>query len=401
VVGPLLMESTLSEVQTEVPGTQPLAQAAMEIPVAEVLGQGRAHLRVGNYREVAELVQRFASRPPAASQPPSPAAVTSTPRQKLSPQQELEVAELLCSCFLGLFDFTSALFYAREYTNALQRQGGGFDRLLAPLVGDKLYALATLGIAPLEKGLSMPRAFCVHRDAGSPPTVDMGENALELVRMTVNCATDAMFSLGLRHSAQFASMQSLLGRVECDKGRYEAALRIYGKAKAVFLQQHQLGFPFGGEMGLEVRQQNQDIVLHEYGVLVRHMGVCHERLGHWNDAHVCYAEAADYNRSVFGSSHPEYAISLAHLAHLHLSQKQGEQALALLEISLPIYRRVYGDKHERTINLEADIVMARQLVLEGRHNAQLEMGCGYRFFGCVSCLNLLIRQSKEMHAIRT
>jgi hypothetical protein len=51
-------------------------------------------------------------------------------------------------------------------------------------------------------------------------------------------------------------------------------------------------------------------------VLLTSMGICHEKLQHWNEAVTCYKEAVEHHRNLHGTSPPEYAIILSNLARL-------------------------------------------------------------------------------------
>ena len=62
-------------------------------------------------------------------------------------------------------------------------------------------------------------------------------------------------------------------------------------------------------------------------------------------------EVIDHDGNLYGYNHPEYAAALYNLAMLFFKLKQYEEAIQRLEEVLPIFQRVYGNKHQRTVGL--------------------------------------------------
>jgi tetratricopeptide (TPR) repeat protein len=251
-------------------------------------------------------------------------------KEKLSPQQEIEVVNWLNICYRFLDDYKAALPH-KQRGLVLTKQLFG--------ARSKEHAWALQGLCMVHTGL---KAFPKARKA-------IGE------------ALAIMEELGLQQDEEYGSMLFNLGGLDLDQGWYKEALVIYDKAKAV-LAQHKEG--------------------DEYGALLGDMSICHKRLQQWTEAVACCKEAVEHRCNMHGTSHPDYAMALNNLADLFANLKQYEEAIPRLEEALAICQRVFGDQHEQTLMTAKKLTEARQLAAQSDRGA---IDVGHNFRMCSYC----------------
>jgi tetratricopeptide (TPR) repeat protein len=255
-------------------------------------------------------------------------------KEKLSPQQELEVVDWLSECYRFLDDEKAALPH-QERRVVLTKQ---------------LFGARSFEYARALQGLCM-----VHR----------GLKAFPKARKAIQGALAIMEELGLQQDEDYGAMLLSLGRLDHDQGRYKEALVIYDKAKAV-LAQHKEG--------------------NEYGSLLTDMGICHKWLQQWSEAVACCKEAVEHDRILLGTSHPEYATTLHNLARLFADLKQYEEAIPRFEEALAIRQKVFGDQHERTVRTAKELAGVCQLAAQSDPGA-IDVGHNFRMCSCCGAVS--------------
>ena len=254
-------------------------------------------------------------------------------KEKLSPQQELNVSVWLSGSYHFLEDFKAALPHAEHHVVLEQQLSGP----------------RSLGHAMALKVVCM-----VHR----------GLKAFPAARKAIKEALAIMDELGLQQDEEYGGMLGGLGDVDREQGQYKEALVIYSKAKAVLVQ-----YKEG----------------HDYGTLLTNLATCHTKLYQWNEAVACYKESVEHSRNVHGANHPEYATNLYNLAFLFAQLKQYEEAIPRYEEALVIHQRVFGNQHQLTVDLAKHLADARQKAKQTRRE-QIDVGHMYRM--CNQCGNV-------------
>ena len=287
----------------------------MDSSVDEAVKQAGKEYVAGNYRDGVELLLPFL-RPKH--------------KDKLSPQQELDVVVWLGACYRRLGDSKAALPHAQRHVVLEQQLSGP----------------RSLGHAMALKGLCM---------------VHTGLKAFPAARKAIKEALAIMDELGLQQHELYGGMLGVLGDVDRVQGQYKEALVIYNKAKAVLVQ-HKEG--------------------HDYGTLLTNLALCHSKLYQWNEAVACYKESVEHSRNVHGANHPEYATNLYNLAFLFAQLKQYEEAIPRYEEALVIHQRVFGNQHQRTVTVATVLADAHQKAKQTRRE-QIDVGHDHRM--CNQC----------------
>ena len=165
----------------------------------DAVAQATKEYSAGNYRGVVELLLPF-TRPKQ--------------REKLSPQQELDVVMTLTGCYRCLLDFKAALPYAERHV-VLEQQ--------------------LHGPRSLERALALKGLCMVHQ----------GLEAFPAARKAIAEALAIMDELGLQQHEQYGGLLMVLGGLELGQRRYKEALIIYDKAKAVLVQYKEKNRDYG------------------------------------------------------------------------------------------------------------------------------------------------------------
>jgi tetratricopeptide (TPR) repeat protein len=250
-------------------------------------------------------------------------------KEKLSLQQERDAVSLLSDCYRFLNDYKAALQHEQRNVELVQR----------------LHGTRSLQHARALKGLCMVHA---------------GLEAFPAARKAISDALIIMDELGLQQHEEYGSLLAELGGLDREQERPLEALVIYEKAKAVLLR-----FKEGNE----------------YGALLNEMAICHKKLHQWNEAVACHKKAVEHTLNLDGPTHPEYATALSNLALLFANLKQYEEAIPRYEEVLAIQQRVFGEKHERTLQTAKDLAEAQQLAKQSRR--EIDVGHEYRM--CSQC----------------
>ena len=279
--------------------------------VDEVVEQATKEFDAGNYRGAVALLKPLL-------------------KDKLSPQQELDVAMWLSGCYRFLEDSKAALPHAERWVVLVQ----------------ELHGPRSLDHAQALKELCM---------------VHQGLKAFPAARKAIVEALAIMDERGLQQDEQYGGMLAVLGNLDREQGQYKEALVIFNKAKAVLVQYK------------EGRN---------YGLVLNSMALCHQKLHQWNEAVACHKEAVEHIRNLHGSSHPDYATALYNLAMLFADLKQYEEAIPRFEEALAIRQKVFGDQHQRTVATAKDLASARE---KGQQSNRHLINPGHEFRMCNQC----------------
>jgi tetratricopeptide (TPR) repeat protein len=255
-------------------------------------------------------------------------------REKLSPQQELDVVDWLSGCYRFLYDNKSSLPH-------IQR---------AVVLTKELYGACSKELALALKGLCM---------------VHSGLKAFPKARKAIGEALAIMEELGLQHDAEYSSMLRSLGLLDSEQGRDKEALVIYDKAKAV-LAQHKEG--------------------NGYGALLADTAFCHKNLQQWSEAIACSKEGVEHSYNLYGNSHSQYATTLYNLAYLFADLKQYEEAIPRIEEALAIYQREFSDQHDQTVRTAKELARVRQLAAQSDRGA-IDVGHNFRMCSCCGAVS--------------
>ncbi len=255
-------------------------------------------------------------------------------KEKLSPQQELNVVNGLSTCYRFLHDEKAALPHEQR----------------GVVLTQQLFGARSKEHAEALKGLCM-----VHR----------GLKAFPKARKAIGEALAIMEELGLQQDEEYGSMLVELGGLDLDRGRYKEALVIYNKAKVVLIQ-HKEGNALGALLG--------------------DMGICHEQLQQWSKAVACYKEAVEHSCNLHGTNYPEYATALYNLARLFADLKQYEEAITRLEQALTVRQRVFGDQHDRTVETAEELTEVRHLAAQSDRGT-IDVGHNFRMCSCCGAVS--------------
>jgi tetratricopeptide (TPR) repeat protein len=202
-----------------------------------------------------------------------------------------DVDRLLCTCYQRLGQYEAALPHAQFWVDSECKR--------SPQRSEALKELCLI-----QQGL---KAFAAARK----PMMD---------------AVSILDDLGLEQSAQYGSMLSVLGDLNCAQQRHKEALAVYDKAKGILAQHKEA----------------------EYWAVLAKAAKCHAHCLQGNEAMALGRLWVEGVRSLRTGYHPQHASSLREFAMLCVELKQYEEAIARLEESFCIFQKLYGDQDTRT-----------------------------------------------------
>lgn len=250
----------------------------------------------------------------------------------LTPEQECRASKLLGMCHRMLVDFKAALPYAKRCLK------------LAPKVWP-------------EDSVNFVNAIAELGDT------ELGLKDYIPAKSHFNEAIAILKALGMENSADYGGALMNVANVDYKQQRHKEALDGYVKAKVVLdnFKDHR-----------------------SYGALLSAMGVCLVDLKRYAEAMVYCRENVEWFCKMFGNQHLNYAISLSNLGWLYREIKQYEFAIREYDTALVIFKRVYGDRHSRTLDINQGIFECR--VLQKKDRLSIETDHDYRM--CNACLKV-------------